>query len=75
MGKEVLQETDQRNEGKISEGLPPKDDSLALKTPKKWLFGWSLVERLLGLENLKMLEVSISWLKGFTIKVEFFERK
>jgi len=37
--------------------------------------GLSLLERILKLRNLKMFEIGISWLKGFNIKVEFFERK
>lgn len=37
--------------------------------------GWSLMERILKLKNLKLFEISISWLKGFSVKVEFFERK
>lgn len=34
-----------------------------------------LFERISTLPRLKMFELSISWLKGFATKVEFFEKK
>jgi len=44
------------------------------KLNKKETLFIRILNRLLKLECLKILELSISWLKGFSIKIEFFKR-
>jgi len=41
---------------------------------KKSFFSKTL-NKLLKLPLLKLLELSIGWVKGFSVKIEFFERK
>ena len=44
------------------------------KKNKESIF-FKVLNSVLKLENLKLFEFSISFLKGFNIKLEFFEKK
>ncbi len=45
------------------------------KQPKKEALFVRILNRLLKLDCLKLLELSIGFVKGFAVKIEFFEKK
>ena len=45
------------------------------KKPKKNALFMRILNRLLKLDCLKLLELSIGFVKGFAVKIEFFEKK
>lgn len=46
-----------------------------IKQPKKETLFIRILNRLLKLKFLKLLELSIGFVKGFVVKIEFFEDK
>ncbi len=51
-----------------------KDKKETKEDKKRGVFN-SILNKLIILPNLKLLNLSISFLKGFDVKVEFFEEK
>lgn len=45
------------------------------KKPKKEALFIRILNRLLKLKLLKLLELSIGFVKGFSVKIEFFQEK
>ena len=45
------------------------------KPPKKEALFVKILNKLLKLDCLKLLELSIGFVKGFAVKIEFFEKK
>ena len=52
-----------------------KNSKKKIKKPKKEALFVKILNRLLKLDCLKLLELSIGFVKGFAVKIEFFEKK
>lgn len=52
-----------------------KNPKKKIKKPKKEALFVKILNRLLKLDCLKLLELSIGFVKGFAVKIEFFEKK
>lgn len=46
-----------------------------VKKPRKEFFLVRILNKVLKLDYLKMLDISVGFVKGFSVKLEFFEKK
>lgn len=54
---------------------PLKSKRPKKKQPRKEGLFLKLINKVLKLEHLKMFEIALGWVKGMSLKIEFFEMK